>query len=559
MGTEELRPWPKKEEKSSHARHGGACCYNRQYSEPGAGSVTPKWEMSMSRNSCWILVCVVAVLGLGIGMWAQPATAGLVTNGLAVYMTASTDYNAGANQWTDSVTGDPLGYDPVGSKDELVTYSAPAGGDPGFFTFGSGQNTDTGLISFSGGGIPVGTDDFTYAVWLNLHPAMIYPTHAGGIGASSSGAGGEPNQGFGIWRLSSSEPCGGCFRAWVNDDGGNYADRDTLGETAEAGMLSDQQWHLWTVTRSGNDLHIYRDDQNVDTGTWKSGDTVDLKPSLSPPNIGTGYQTARDGLAGSSVAAWGLWNRALSPGEIDGTHLPIIGPPAGSPGTDFTWNSSESGDWVAASNWTGPGGFPGETIDNGTPPVSTPDRQSALFGDAIGSTGRTVVIDTSVSVNVIHFDNSSASYAIAGLGSVNLLASTRPVAPNPAINVAADNSHQFQASVKFHANGTVDIGSGSTLELNNRLFLNGNTLTKTGEGTMAINNNVLTGDGTLNCAQGTCSGTGTVGGDLINVGGTISPGNSLLVDGNVSIVPEPASIALLLLGLIAAFGFFRRH
>jgi len=25
---------------------GGACCYNRRYSEPGAGSGTPKWEMS---------------------------------------------------------------------------------------------------------------------------------------------------------------------------------------------------------------------------------------------------------------------------------------------------------------------------------------------------------------------------------------------------------------------------------------------------------------------------------------------------------------------------------
>ena len=65
----------------------------------------------------------------------------------------------------------------------------------------------------------------------------------------------------------------------------------------------------------------------------------------------------------------------------------------------------------------------------------------------------------------------------------------------------------------------------------------GNTLTKTGVGTLAINNNVLTGGGTVNCEQGTCSGTGTIGGDLNNGGGTISPGNSsrvLTVNGNLN-------------------------
>ena len=29
---------------------GGACCYNRRYSEPGGGSGTPKWEMSGIRD-----------------------------------------------------------------------------------------------------------------------------------------------------------------------------------------------------------------------------------------------------------------------------------------------------------------------------------------------------------------------------------------------------------------------------------------------------------------------------------------------------------------------------
>ena len=217
---------------------------------------------------------------------------------------------------------------------------------------------------------------------------------------------------------------------------------------------------------------------------------------------------------------------------------------------DFTWNSSESGDWVDAINWQ-PAGYPGETTLE-----TTPDRHSALFGDAIGSTGQTVFANTSVSVNAIHFENSSASYAIAGLGSVNLLANTRPVNPNPAINVAANNSHQFQATVSIHANGTVDIGSGSTLEFNNRLFLNNNVLTKTGEGTLAISNNVVTSGGTINCAQGTCSGTGTIGGDLINGGGTISPGYSL---GSISVVPEPSCVLLFSLGGAALLSRRRRQ
>ena len=124
-----------------------------------------------------------------------------------------------------------------------------------------------------------------------------------------------------------------------------------------------------------------------------------------------------------------------------------------------------------------------------------------------------------------------------------------------AINLAAGNSHQFQAVVNFHAPGTVDVANGATLTFNNALNLNGHALTKTGPGELAINNNLLTAGGTLNCSEGMCSGTGTISGDLTNSGGTISPGNSA---GLTTVVPEPNAFILALLGSLGIAGYVLR-
>ena len=109
-------------------------------------------------------------------------------------------------------------------------------------------------------------------------------------------------------------------------------------------------------------------------------------------------------------------------------------------------------------------------------------------------------------------------------------------------------NHQFQAIVNLLDNGTANITSDSTLTFNNALNLNGNTLIKTGEGTMEINNTLNTGGGTVNLLQGTLSGGGSVGGDVVIEGGTISPGNQN-VQAN-SLVPEPATCLLLGVGLL---------
>ena len=99
----------------------------------------------------------------------------------------------------------------------------------------------------------------------------------------------------------------------------------------------------------------------------------------------------------------------------------------------------------------------------------------------------------------------------------------------------------------------MDVASGSRLTFTNTLDLNGQTLTKSGAGDVAINNKLVTNGGTLVGLQGTISGAGTIGGDVNNEGGIISPGNALSSGDSVSGVPEPSSLLLLVLGGLRLF------
>ena len=238
-----------------------------------------------------------------------------------------------------------------------------------------------------------------------------------------------------------------------------------------------------------------------------------------------------------------IYKRVLSAEDVGelfalrgGTDPPAI--------TDFTWDGT-SGDWNVAGNWTpnSNGALPGNSS------AVLRFSHTATFGNSIGSDAHTVFTNTSVTVNAINFTNTlGGTYRIAGGPNINLMASTETLPTLPSIVVAA-GSHEFQAPVGLHAATIIDIASRSSLEFNNRLNLNGNTVTKTGHGVLAISNDVVLDGGTINLQQGTIVGNGTVGGDVINDGGTISPGNRLAGGGdNAGQVPEPASILLIGLG-----------
>jgi hypothetical protein len=189
--------------------------------------------------------------------------------------------------------------------------------------------------------------------------------------------------------------------------------------------------------------------------------------------------------------------------------------------TSFTWGVDSGGDWNAQGNWA---------------PAGIPDGNdvSVEFGAVIGST-RTVFSDTAITVKDVTFGDTDGgtvqqSYVIAGGGNINLESDTG----TSTVSVL-EGSHQFQAAVNLNNATGVDTAGATTLFFNNALNLNGQVLTKTGGGTMEINNRLATAGGMVDCQAGTCAGSGTVGGDLNNSSATVAPGNSpgiLTIDGN---------------------------
>jgi len=223
-----------------------------------------------------------------------------------------------------------------------------------------------------------------------------------------------------------------------------------------------------------------------------------------------------------------------------GTFMPIA--------TRFVWNTSGLGDWGTKSNWSAQGVVQG--------PLANNPNHTAIFPENPAITGPTNVSTMeAVTVNRIEFANSTFSYVVSGLGSVNMASTTSSELVTPTMSVTG--MHEFQVDVNLHSPTTVDVTSDSQLIFDGALDLGGNVLTKTGAGDIAIRNDLITSGGTLNCSQGACSGSGTISGDLNNDGGVVSPGNRpgmmAVEGGNLSVIPEPGTAILLGLGLMSWF------
>jgi len=291
------------------------------------------------------------------------------------------------------------------------------------------------------------------------------------------------------------------------------------GSVIESYESNDLFWHHVAVTYSGDNTllnRVYLDGvlasvHSIDGAGEGTSETEWISPSSSNENtlrFGTDDEFENRTFHGL------LDDIRIYDEELPAQQIAILAdflPPPDA--IKFEWVNAGSGDWNDPFNWT--------NAAFGAPPDNS--GESAVFGDKI-TTLQTVFTNTDVTVNDVQFDN-SATYIVAGNGTVRLSAGNDPDLPPSGVTVA-QGSHQFQTAVQLNDDVTVDIAAGASLEFINRLTLNGNTLTQSGDGTLLVNNSFNTGAGTIMINSGVIGGGGTIGGDVNNSGGTVAPSNS---------------------------------
>jgi len=211
--------------------------------------------------------------------------------------------------------------------------------------------------------------------------------------------------------------------------------------------------------------------------------------------------------------------------------------------TEFTWQAGGAGDWNDQNNW-----------NSNASPNSTAD--TAIFGASI-SQQSTVFTEQNVTVEEVQFDNAN-SYGIAGSfdATLNLEANSG----NALVNVLSGN-HEFQLPITLGSDTNVDVAAGSVLSFQNALNLDGNTFTKTGEGSVFVNNAISTSGGDLVDVQGgTLGGIGIIRGNVtIGPGGTLAPGLSAVAEFPAHSVPEPSVLVLCCVGIVGLTGVSHRR
>jgi len=320
-------------------------------------------------------------------------------------------------------------------------------------------------------------------------------------------------------------------RGWIWWDDGDYF---TVDFGVPQTITSIRPYSVFNAGARGALWKMEHSDDNVSYSINDGGEFDFLTCSNQNGDCGVDDNGDLE-LAGYGYAGWYQYdfNLGLNPHQywklsqtnVSHIHAPRVGEIQFlggdfTPASSFRWKVDGVGQWSNSSSWS-PEGIP-KTGD-----------QTVVFGSHMNITGNTTVaVNNSAAVGRIEFNNADMSYVIAGAGSLDLMADS--VGGSPSVDVQAGN-HEFQVRTNLQADTYLNVSAGQSLQFNHRLNLGGNTLTKTGDGSLAINNNLTTGTGgSLNCEGGNCSGSGTVNGALVN-GSTVSPGNSpgvLTVDGD---------------------------
>jgi hypothetical protein len=173
--------------------------------------------------------------------------------------------------------------------------------------------------------------------------------------------------------------------------------------------------------------------------------------------------------------------------------------------TDYEFQGP-SGTWADVNNWTS-----GVLFPNGA------DAVANLL--QIPTEDTTIYHNGGITIGQLFIDNAN-KYAIAGLGTF-----TFETSGDDAVIDVAQGDHEFQASVALVNNTAVNVAPGASLEFNNDINGNGNSLNVSGGGTVKINN--ATTNLSVSLAAGAMTGGGSVGGDLVNDGAVLSPGDGV--------------------------------
>ena len=176
------------------------------------------------------------------------------------------------------------------------------------------------------------------------------------------------------------------------------------------------------------------------------------------------------------------------------------------------------------------GSYSGEWGDAGCG-AESPSWAAGAAPDAPGAIARfldiptrstTIYADDDKTLGTVIFDNRN-TYALAGQGTLTFQSTDG----NALVDVLRGD-HEFQTAVSLSSNLDVNVASGTSVEFNNDLSLNGNNLTVGGGGgAVEINNNLFTDGGAVNAAAAAIVGSGPIHGDLLNTGGVVSPGNGV--------------------------------
>ena len=275
--------------------------------------------------------------------------------------------------------------------------------------------------------------------------------------------------------------------------------RVSTGVDAEANV---ETWTHVAVVYDGSDVIFYTN------GMEKYRTTVGAQDALYPGYTGALQIGATPGFFADrnyngKLDDVAVFNQALSPTELatvmSGDFSSFISP-LPQP-TSAEWQTSTFGTWNTSSNWL--------------PYVSPNSTQiTPVFGGTT-TTATTVVSDQAVTVKGLTF-NHTLSYALAGSGSITIDSGGAGNGSISVLNAGGAVTHEIQLPVQLSSNVDVSVATGTTLEFDHRLELNGHTMSLSGDGRLNVNNDSSTGTSGLLSNSGTLGGAGKITGDLVN-------------------------------------------